>query len=923
MEPESGGKPFRFRLHTFLVVTRVTLKSVVLTVCLYSGVAGVFAAGQSRSNDVYSEAASAFQKGQLDQAEQQLRGAIAVSPGGPDLLGLLGLVLDAKNEYEQADTFHQRALRLSPRSAALWNNFGNHYVAWGKSAQARSAFLHVLAIEPAHTNANLQLATIALSQKQAVQALHYLKNLKASDQSDPAVQLLRARCLHLAGQTAAATSIVDRLEQAPAGDERLAFSLGIILAEWKNYEKAEDEFSRALEADPSNIEILHNLGLAALRAGHLDRAQRAFEIAVQQKPDDAESIFNLGRVYVAKGDTDTALVMLARARRLAPGRADLLLYLAERYEDAGFFSGAADAYEEYLKLKPGDPKPRRERGFSYCRFGRTKTAIPDLVWYTKKYPRDPAGHFELGVCQALDDTTQGLQQLNQTLTLKPDFTMARQVRGLVLSREGKWAEALPDLNFVVEREPKNSMVLLQLGRSYLELGKTSDAVQFLRRAQTVAPEDRAVLTQLHRALRASGQNDEAAAVLAKLRTVGPEPRDVKASAHIFDYLELDPAEQRERLRRNLTNAAAANPSDAELEVHMGSMLLNDGKTEDALAKFHDALALSPDPRVLREGATALLEHEQYALAHDFLARIVATNSSVDDRLDLVLATFHTAGPEASLAEIEKVPVEDRNGDFYLMKAQILDALGRFEQSAEALNAGFQKEPKRADLYLWASLFLLKHGKDQEAVKLLAQATSIAPDNPDLLLTRAVVLEVVRDTDHAEQLLQKIEAQWPEWGRSYLIRGIIQATHRKPQQALQSFRTAIALGEKTASAYYYVADLTRVVTPKDRETVRQAISEALQLNPNDALSHALAGRIALEEQDPAGAVEQLKEAIRLRPDLAEAHYSLMTAYGKLGNMEEAKQQEEIFREIQKKNPDSDNNSAAEIRQMLLGQDSSRQ
>jgi Tfp pilus assembly protein PilF len=115
----------------------------------------------------------------------------------------------------------------------------------------------------------------------------------------------------------------------------------------------------------------------------------------------------------------------------------------------------------------------------------------------------------------------------------------------------------------------------------------------------------------------------------------------------------------------------------------------------------------------------------------------------------------------------------------------------------------------------------------------------------------------------------------------------------------------------------------VVTPKNTEAVRQAISEALQLDPNDALSHALAGRIALEEENPAGAVTQLKEAIRLRPDLAEAHYSLMTAYKKLGDLDDAKAEQEIFRRIREQNPDFDNNSTAEIRRMLLAQGASRQ
>src|SRR5262249_35851688 len=154
------------------------------------------------------------------------------------------------------------------------------------------------------------------------------------------------------------------------------------------------------------------------------------------------------------------------------------------------------------------------------------------------------------------------------------------------------------------------------------------------------------------------------------------------------------------------------------------------------------------------------------------ARLVDADPSVDNRLNLALAVFHTVSPEAGLAELDKVPVKDRNGDGYLFKAQGLDALGQFERGAEALNAGFQMDPKRADLYLWASLFLLKHKRDQQAVTLLEQATKIAPDDPDLLLTRAVVLELTRDTERADALLQNIESRWPEWGRSYLIRGII-------------------------------------------------------------------------------------------------------------------------------------------------------
>jgi tetratricopeptide (TPR) repeat protein len=897
------------------------VKQVVLSISVFCWVSAALGLAQTASRDSYTEAISAFQQGKLEQAEQALRTAIAAEADRPDLLGLLGVVLDAKKEFDQAELFHQRAVKLAPRSSSLWNNLGNHYLSRQDDKQAEAAFLRVIQIDPGHANANLQLARIAVAQKRGADALRYLDQLKDPDQGATAVQILRARALYAAGRTDAALAIIDRIEKDAADDVRLSFSLGTTLAEWEKYDRAEAAFSRALEKDPANVEILHNVGLAALRAGHLDRAQRVFEIAARERPGDVDSTFNLARVHAARGDNETALVLLAQARRLAPGRPDLLLSLARMYAEAGFFSGAADAYEAYLNLQPEDSSARRERGFAYCRFGRMQTGLPDLNWYVKQYPRDPIGHFELGLCETSGDAGHAFQHLTEALRLKPDFTPARQAHGWLLLREGKWQEALPDLKSVVEREPKNAMALLQLGRIYLELERPAEALEFLRRARELAPEHTGVLKQLHRTLRAVGQDREAAIVLEKLKTAGPDRTPLKAEAQIFGYMGLDPAQQRERFRRNLMNAIDASPTDAELKVQLGAMLLGEGKTEEGRAAFRETLTQSPDARILNEGAAALLEHKQYALAREFLIRLVAADPSIENRLDLAVAIFHSAGPDASLAEIEKVPLADRNGDVYLLKAQIQDALGRFEDAVVSLNTAFQRAPTRGDLYFWASLFLIKHNRDQQALQLLNQATKIVPDDPDLLLTRATVLELDRKTGDAEDLLKKIQLRWPEWGRIYLIRGIIQATHRNPEEALQSIQTAIALGERTSSAYYYLADVSRSVRPGNRDAARRAIAEALRLDPEDASSHALAGKIALDADEPAKAVKHLNDAIRLKPNLIEAHYSLSIAYKKLGRQEQASAELDLLRRLREQSPQSEENSVG-IRQMLFASEGPR-
>ena len=94
----------------FLAVRNLAAKSAVLFLCLSSGITGTFTLAQSRSSDAYTEAASAFQQGKLDQAEQELRTAISSEPDRPDLLGLLGLVLDAKKQYPEAEPFHEHEI---------------------------------------------------------------------------------------------------------------------------------------------------------------------------------------------------------------------------------------------------------------------------------------------------------------------------------------------------------------------------------------------------------------------------------------------------------------------------------------------------------------------------------------------------------------------------------------------------------------------------------------------------------------------------------------------------------------------------------------------------------------------------------------------------------------------------------------------
>jgi predicted RNA polymerase sigma factor len=87
-----------------------------------------------------------------------------------------------------------------------------------------------------------------------------------------------------------------------------------------------------------------------------------------------------------------------------------------------------------------------------------------------------------------------------------------------------------------------------------------------------------------------------------------------------------------------------------------------------------------------------LQFEQYALAADFL------RASGQPSLDLAIAVYHSANPAAGLSELERIPAAERRGDYYVLRAQMLDSLGKATEAAESLNRGIRAAPTRADMY---------------------------------------------------------------------------------------------------------------------------------------------------------------------------------------------------------------------------------
>jgi len=877
------------------------------------------AAGQEAlvPRDVLQRAAADFQQGKVSESEQALRAALKQAPHDPTALGLLGVVLDAQNRFEEAEGAYKQALALTPQSPALLNNLGNHYMAMGKAEQARAAFLKVVVADPHHANANLQLAGLAIAAKQGPAALKYLDQLSREDRASPEVAIQRARALKLTGQAKAANNLLAEVEKNSGEDANIAFSIGMVLVEWGEYAEAEQAFARVLDTDPTNFDILYNLGLAAQHAGHLERAVQVYQAALRQRPSDADCLFNLASIYVQTGHSDEAVVPLMQAHNAAPERADILLALAQTSQDLDFYADAVTAIDEYLKLKPQDDVARRERGFCLIRSTSLDKGLEDLRWYVQKHPKDARGLYELGIGETVREPDKALEHFSGAIAIDPKFNAARLARAVLYYQDGKTKESVADLELVLTTDPNDFRALDALGQDYMHLEKFQKAAEILARAYKLAPKDAKVLSHYSRVLYRLGRKEEADKLTAAFRALGPEEGRRRPYGGLFDFINLSPEEQYAKYMDNLQRTITTHPDDPTLRVQLGKTLLRQGKTEEAIAALHSVLKLNPSLELLATCGKALIEFEQYAAAREFLKPVLAANpADTNLLLDLAIADFHSGSTEEALKVLDATPLDQRKGDYFLLLAEILDAMQKPQEAAAAFNRGFDAAPTRPDLYLEAALFLFKHNQNQRALHILEQATRTIPDSPALQLMLAMTYGMVQQYEDGVNVLTKIESRWPEWSLPYEVHGISLETRSRSGQAIELLQTAISLGARDANAYYYLASAVSHARPDDVDVAQQAIEKALKLNPEDPFIQSLAGKIAYREKAYPVALEHLTAALRLWPDMIEAHETLAGVYRAMGERDKsAAALKEIVR-IKQENPTADQNPPFPARDLLF-------
>jgi non-specific serine/threonine protein kinase len=284
-------------------------------------------------------------------------------------------------------------------------------------------------------------------------------------------------------------------------------------------------------------------------------------------------------------------------------------------------------------------------------------------------------HIALGqyYYQGLLDYQRALSELSTALQLQPSNSAALYMTGLVLRRQGQWADSADAISSSLELDPKNAARLTNLAESDVLARRYADADQAFARAIVVSPqwaEPRAFRARLQIQWRGDAQKaqtllDEAAHVdgliddgliagtglavalvrrdfqgmLRHLQAVTPGAIDYQFSYWPFAMIRGQVhrlAGQQDLARRAFEDARieleqriAQDDDDARFHGSLGVAYAGLGRTEDAVREAHLGCDLMP---ASKDAWRALYRLEDRALVYTMVGRHGEAIAQLDDLL---------------------------------------------------------------------------------------------------------------------------------------------------------------------------------------------------------------------------------------------------------------------------------------------------
>jgi tetratricopeptide (TPR) repeat protein len=413
-------------------------------------------------------------------------------------------------------------------------------------------------------------------------------------------------------------------------DDAVYFTLAKCYSQLGKHTLAIENGKEAVKLAPDKLDYRTSLANAYIAAYELDNAAEEYKEIVKRDSNSIENWYSLARLYQVRNPQKALQVFEVMSQRFG-AEWDVLLQIAELYNQMGQFEKSASALEQMVVLDPGNAELKRSLAQTYLRAQKLDEAEKIYTDLTATYPANLDYLGEFGIVHLLQKNYSKADSVFNILLssdsvnvdaqlhigeiyfgqVEKDSTLipaARSVFERVRSKHpDDWRsywflgalgalghdDSLAVKNFrkVTELSGGNADAWVYLSSVFLEKNNFQEVVTILEKAIKIVPEDFRVNFFLGVAYNRVGKNEDAVRVLEKARLISP--KDINAITQLA--LVYDGVKKYEECDRLYEEGLKLDPTNATILNNYGYSLADRNiQIDRALEMATKAVAAQPD-----------------------------------------------------------------------------------------------------------------------------------------------------------------------------------------------------------------------------------------------------------------------------------------------------------------------------------------
>ena len=258
------------------------------------------------------------QNSNFQDAQNYYQKVLKIDPNHSAALNNLGAIYQSIKDHQKAKDCYEKAIEINPNYADAYNNLGLVFQGLAEYQKAKSCYEKAIEINPNYVGAHNNLGVI-------------FKELEENQKAKSCYE----KAIEIDSNYVAAHN-----------------NLGVVFKELEENQKAKECFKKAIEVNPGYLDAHNNLGVIFKELDENQKAKECFEKVIEINSDHVNAHFNLGVIFKELAENQKAKKCFEKVIEFNSNYSEAHNNLGNVFKDLGNLQKAEECYEKAIKLKP-------------------------------------------------------------------------------------------------------------------------------------------------------------------------------------------------------------------------------------------------------------------------------------------------------------------------------------------------------------------------------------------------------------------------------------------------------------------------------------------------------------------------------------------------------------------------------------------